>query len=298
MNWRRVLERVRSPGADISQNMQIEVSPPANPPSATKAAKTPSSTTKGQVPKADELPREDFITFVKFVHHCTFPSKDKVVEELRTTHTTVTSSRAQAARKLDAIAEKKRNPNGGVYWEVHRQVLEELGLHELMVSIRLCCTLRWCDKELMLLAALLLLSRARKSKFRLRLVRRKPRTPQQVPRGVRRRPQASMVISRENVGRRVWRTKSDHCRTTYLDPSSSCPYFSRGPRKRKRRRNECTCEMNGMRQLLEASMHCLAAVVGSTNYDTSRRLARLQCVKAKTESTRPGTSTTVPVWCY
>ena len=89
-------------------------------------------------PKAgsDEMSRDDLIIFVEFVHHCCLPSKDRVIEELRTVHKTITSSRAQAARKLDAIAEKKRKPNGGVYWEVRRDVLEELGLDELLVSNR------------------------------------------------------------------------------------------------------------------------------------------------------------------
>lgn len=80
------------------------------------------------------MSRDDLIAFVEFVHHCTLPSKDKLIEELRTVHKTVTSSRAQATRKLDSIAEKKRNPNGGVYWEVRRDILEELGLKELLVS--------------------------------------------------------------------------------------------------------------------------------------------------------------------
>jgi chromatin assembly factor 1 subunit A len=59
-----------------------------------------------------------------------------VLEELRMAHPTITSSRAQAARKLDCIAEKKRYP-GGVFWEVRREALEELGLEELMVSERI-----------------------------------------------------------------------------------------------------------------------------------------------------------------
>jgi hypothetical protein len=83
---------------------------------------------------SDEMSRDDLIIFVEFVHHCSLPSKDRVIEELRTVHKAITSSRAQAARKLDAIAEKKRKPNGGVYWEVRRDVLEELGLDELLVS--------------------------------------------------------------------------------------------------------------------------------------------------------------------
>jgi hypothetical protein len=92
-------------------------------------------------PSEDEMSRDDLIIFVEFVHHCSLPSKDKLIEELRTVHKTVTSSRAQATRKLDSIAEKKRKPNGGVYWEVRRDVLEELGLNKLLVSDTLVLSL-------------------------------------------------------------------------------------------------------------------------------------------------------------
>jgi chromatin assembly factor 1 subunit A len=85
-------------------------------------------------PVSDEMSHEDLITFVEFVHHSSLPSKDRLVEELRTVHKTITSSRAQATRKLDSIAEKKRHPNSGVYWEVKRDILEELGIEELLVS--------------------------------------------------------------------------------------------------------------------------------------------------------------------
>ena len=88
-------------------------------------------------PNNNEMSKSDLITFVEFVHHCPLPSKDRLIEELRASHKTITSSRAQATRKLDSIAEKKRNPNGGVYWEVKRELLEELGLDELLVSDKL-----------------------------------------------------------------------------------------------------------------------------------------------------------------
>lgn len=88
----------------------------------------------GKAASSNEMSRADLITFVEFVHHCTLPSKEKLVEELRTAHKTVTSSRAQATRKLDSIAEKKKHPAGGVYWEVKREILEELGLDRLLVS--------------------------------------------------------------------------------------------------------------------------------------------------------------------
>ena len=78
--------------------------------------------------------RSNLITFVELVHHCLLPAKDKLIKELRTVQKNVTSSRAQVTRKLDSIAEKKRNPNGGVYWEVRQEVLEELGLNKLLVS--------------------------------------------------------------------------------------------------------------------------------------------------------------------
>jgi chromatin assembly factor 1 subunit A len=76
-----------------------------------------------------EMSTEDLKLFAIFVHHSTFPSKDRLVEELRQAHPKVTSSRAQATRKLDVIATKVKNPVGsGVIWEIKREVLQELGL--------------------------------------------------------------------------------------------------------------------------------------------------------------------------
>ena len=80
-----------------------------------------------------EKTRDDLITFVKFVYGCSLSSKDKVIKELRTAHKTITSSNAEAMRTLDSIAEKKRKANGGVFWEIRKHVLEELGLDELLV---------------------------------------------------------------------------------------------------------------------------------------------------------------------
>ena len=88
----------------------------------------------------DEMSRADLTTFVKFVHHCKLPSKDKLVEELRTAHKTITSSRAQATRKLDSMADKKKHPSGGVYWEVKREILKELGLDKLLVRYYSVCS--------------------------------------------------------------------------------------------------------------------------------------------------------------
>jgi hypothetical protein len=96
---------------------------------APKGAKAGSKTSR-----SIEMSRDDLITFCEFLHHCSIPSKDKLIKEVPTVHKTITSSNAQAMRTLDAISEKKKNPNGGVYWEVKRDVLKELGLEELLVS--------------------------------------------------------------------------------------------------------------------------------------------------------------------
>jgi chromatin assembly factor 1 subunit A len=101
----------------------------------------PATQKSGSSPNSQEMSRDDLKVFVDFVHHCTYPSKDRVVEELRTTHKNITSSRAQATRKLDAVANKRRNPAGGVIWEVNRDILEDLGMDELLVSIAIICDL-------------------------------------------------------------------------------------------------------------------------------------------------------------
>lgn len=81
-----------------------------------------------------EPSEEDLRTVAKFVHHSTFLSKSMVVEELRKNHPTVTASRAQGQRVLDSIAEKKRHPKNGVYWEVKQDAINKLGLSDdLMV---------------------------------------------------------------------------------------------------------------------------------------------------------------------
>lgn len=84
----------------------------------------------GAKPISQEMSIEDMKVFAEFVHHAAFASKDRLVEDLRMTHPSLTSSRAQATRKLDSVALKKKNPCGGVIWEVKRTVLEELGLEK------------------------------------------------------------------------------------------------------------------------------------------------------------------------
>jgi len=89
----------------------------------------PSRPSSGQ-----EMTEDDMKTFVRFVHLSTLGSKDKVVDELRSVHESITSSRAQAVRVLDSIADKKKLPTNEVYWEVKKDVLENLGLEELVAK--------------------------------------------------------------------------------------------------------------------------------------------------------------------
>mmetsp|Transcript_5195 Transcript_5195/g.7536 ORF Transcript_5195/g.7536 Transcript_5195/m.7536 type:complete len:1694 (+) Transcript_5195:72-5153(+) len=80
-----------------------------------------------------EMSDKDMITFAKFIHNSTYSSKERIVEEVREKHSNITSSRSQAMRKLDVIASKRRLKNGGgVIWEVKNEVLESLGLEELI----------------------------------------------------------------------------------------------------------------------------------------------------------------------
>jgi len=75
---------------------------------------------------------EDMQKFARFVHHSKLLSKPKVVEEFRGLNNVSIFSYSKGIRLLDSIAEKKRHPKGGVYWEVKKKVLEELGLQDLM----------------------------------------------------------------------------------------------------------------------------------------------------------------------
>ena len=103
----------------------------------------------------DEYTAEDTIKMARFTHHSTLNSKDKVIEELRVRHPTVFSIRAKATRKLDAIAVKKKHPNytgGSVYWEVKTEVLAELGLTDILVSMifyafLLYSEFLWCSQK-------------------------------------------------------------------------------------------------------------------------------------------------------
>ena len=91
--------------------------------------------TEKSSPQSSEPTDDDLRVVARFVHHATFISKSAAIEGLRAKHPDVTASRAQAQRVLDSIAEKKRHPKIGVYWEVKKDMIEKLGLHdELKVS--------------------------------------------------------------------------------------------------------------------------------------------------------------------
>lgn len=93
---------------------------------------------KESTPAQTIEPSDDAMKIIaRFVHHSTLVSKSMVVEELRATHPTVTASRTQAHRVLDAIAEKKRHPKNGVYWEVKQSVVDKLGLTDELKPMQL-----------------------------------------------------------------------------------------------------------------------------------------------------------------
>lgn len=76
---------------------------------------------------------EAMVALARFSHHSTYSSKDKLIEDLRTSYPILFSNRAKAIRKLDAISIKKKHPKfAGVYWEVKREILNELGLTDIM----------------------------------------------------------------------------------------------------------------------------------------------------------------------
>lgn len=94
---------------------------------------TKKSDSTNQKALSQKMTRDDLITFAKFVHNSNLSSKDMVVEALRNAHKDITSSRAQATRKLDSMASKRRLKNGGgVIWEIKNEILESLGLHHLV----------------------------------------------------------------------------------------------------------------------------------------------------------------------
>jgi hypothetical protein len=69
---------------------------------------------------------EDQRTFAQFVHNSTIASKDKLIDELRSSHPQVTSNRSQAVRMLSNNAEKIKGT-----WRVKPSYLVQLGLEHL-----------------------------------------------------------------------------------------------------------------------------------------------------------------------
>eukprot|EP00536_Pseudo-nitzschia_multiseries_P009154 jgi/Psemu1/306340/fgenesh1_kg.250_\ len=87
----------------------------------------------GDAANKDDYSTEAMVALVRFVHHSTLTSKDKMIEELRASSAALFSNRAKATRKLDAIAVKKKHPKyAGVYWEVKTEILAQLGLNDLV----------------------------------------------------------------------------------------------------------------------------------------------------------------------
>jgi len=92
----------------------------------------PQSTQQGS---KDDHTVEEMRMLATFAHHCTLNSKEKLIEELRNANPNAFTSRAKVTRKLDSIAEKKKHPSGtGVYWEVHKEVLEGLQLDGVLAK--------------------------------------------------------------------------------------------------------------------------------------------------------------------
>jgi chromatin assembly factor 1 subunit A len=89
----------------------------------------------GEVAGKDEYSSDEMRALARLAHHCELNSKEKLIEALRNADPTMFTSRAKATRKLDTIAVKKRFVNTtGVYWEVKKEVLEQLELHDVLVS--------------------------------------------------------------------------------------------------------------------------------------------------------------------
>ena len=122
---------------------ELEPTPETEKPSAA-AATTPGN--------KDEHTAEEMKALATFAHHCTLNSKEKLIEELRNANPNAFCNRAKAVRKLDSIAEKKKCPTGaGVYWEVKKEVLEELELDGVLV-----CTLTNCRRVVVIILELYL----------------------------------------------------------------------------------------------------------------------------------------------
>ena len=103
----------------------------AFPPALTDEIFGSDETNKNNSPSLDKqrsLSGEDLKAFVNVVHHSTMASKEKMLDQLRSSSERLAAlSRAQALKTLESVAEKTKHPFGYL-WEVKRDVLETCGL--------------------------------------------------------------------------------------------------------------------------------------------------------------------------
>jgi len=100
----------------------LDAFPPTLSSSSQKKESTGKSSSKEMSPEAQKI-------MARFVHNGTFKSKDLAISELLNAHPNVASSRAQATRELDVIADKRNLGKGaGFVWEVKADHLKKLGL--------------------------------------------------------------------------------------------------------------------------------------------------------------------------
>lgn len=110
--------RVISPDATVC----LDAFPPTLSSSSQKKESTGKSSSKEMSPESQKI-------MARFVHNGTFKSKDLAISELLNAHPNVASSRAQATRELDVIADKRNLGKGaGFVWEVKADHLKKLGL--------------------------------------------------------------------------------------------------------------------------------------------------------------------------
>jgi hypothetical protein len=112
----------------------LDVFPPALIDEGDAAGEAPPPAPNGNSAKQEDYSDKEVKLLARFAHHCTLDSKAKLIEELKVLHPTVFTTRAKATRKLDSIATKKRRKTTGVYWEVKKEVLVELGLHDVLAK--------------------------------------------------------------------------------------------------------------------------------------------------------------------
>eukprot|EP00980_Cylindrotheca_fusiformis_P000723 scaffold168_cov124-Cylindrotheca_fusiformis.AAC.23 len=114
--------------------MCLDAFPPPPPPLVDEVP-VQVAASSAEVAGKDDYSVDEMKALARFAHHCELNSKEKLIEALRNAHPTEFTSRAKATRKLDTIATKKRFVNTtGVYWEVKKEVLEELELKDALAK--------------------------------------------------------------------------------------------------------------------------------------------------------------------